>query len=170
MWARKSGRLPMIRIGSATRTHQKVKYRDDCNNNASLTSYLTGFSSNFPVEVDRGIERDLWPSPFVPLSKERANYGEREKSEQGKESSSSVFTFAQSQFKMGGILGKTMETNFQKQQDFMLEMNRITLERQIQMQNQMRERMAAAQIARARELLLWLGSFYTLASVGMISG
>ena len=71
---------------------------------------------------------------------------------------------------MGGILGKTMETNFQKQQDFMLEMNRITLERQIQMQNQMRERMAAAQIARARELLLWLGSFYTLASVGMISG
>ena len=169
MWARKSGSLPMIRIGSATRTHQKVKYRDDCNNNASLTSYLAGFSSNFPVEVDRGIERDLWPSPFVPLSKERARQRESNRNKE-KESSSSVFTFAQSQFKMGGILGKTMETNFQKQQDFMLEMNRITLERQIQMQNQMRERMAAAQIARARELLLWLGSFYTLASVGMISG
>ena len=92
MWARKVGPFPMIRIGSATRTHQKVKYREDCNNNASLTSYLAGFSSNFPVEVDRGIERDLWPSPFVPLSKELAT--EREKSEQGKESSSSVFTFA----------------------------------------------------------------------------
>ena len=26
--------------------------------------------------------------------------------------------------KMGGMLGKTMEDNFKKQQDFMLEMNR----------------------------------------------
>lgn len=71
---------------------------------------------------------------------------------------------------MGGILGKTMESQFQKQQDFMLEMNRITLERQIQMQNQMRERMAAAQIAKAREMVVWLGSFYTLAATGMITG
>ena len=69
---------------------------------------------------------------------------------------------------MGGMLGKTMEDNFKKQQDFMLEMNRlvgifillrhvykmclnaflfrITLERQIQMQNQMRERMVASQV------------------------
>lgn len=59
-----------------------------------------------------------------------------------------------------------MEDNFKKQQDFMLEMNRlvrillrhenkmrlnvfffrITLERQIQMQNQMRERMVASQV------------------------
>ena len=27
--------------------------------------------------------------------------------------------------KMGGMLGKTMEDNFKKQQDFMLEMNRL---------------------------------------------
>jgi len=68
------------------------------------------------------------------------------------------------------MLGKTMEDNFKKQQDFMLEMNRITLERQIQMQNQMRERMVAQQIAGAREMFLWLGSFYVLAGTGMIMG
>ena len=47
---------------------------------------------------------------------------------------------------------------------------RITLERQIQMQNQMRERMVAQQIAGAREMFLWLGSFYVLAGTGMIMG
>ena len=47
---------------------------------------------------------------------------------------------------MGAILGKSMASQFQKQQEFMLELNRVTLERQIQMQNQMRERMAAAQV------------------------
>lgn len=49
-------------------------------------------------------------------------------------------------------------------------MNRITVERQIQMQNAMRERMMAAQIAKAREMFLWLGSFYCLATVAMIGG
>ena len=67
-------------------------------------------------------------------------------------------------------MGRTIEDNFKKQQEFMMEMNRITVERQIQMQNQMRERMAAAQIARAREMFVWLGSFYLLATVGMIRG
>lgn len=63
-----------------------------------------------------------------------------------------------------------MEANFQKQQEFMLELNRITVERQIQMQNQMRERMQAAQVARAREMMLWLGSFYGIATVAMMAG
>ena len=71
---------------------------------------------------------------------------------------------------MGGFLGKTMEDNFKKQQEFMLEMNRITMERQIQMQNQMRERMVASQVAGAREMFLWLGSFYVVAGAGMIVG
>ena len=91
---------------------------------------------------------------------------------------------------MGSAVGKTMEDNFKKQQEFMLEMNRhnnitvviydkrtqlmyciarITLERQIQMQNQMRERMVAQQVAGAREMFLWLGSFYLLAGTGMIA-
>nr|CAD7260014.1 unnamed protein product [Timema shepardi] len=44
------------------------------------------------------------------------------------------------------------------------------VERQIQMQNQMRERMVSMQVARARELLYWFGSFYILAALGMIAG
>ena len=71
---------------------------------------------------------------------------------------------------MGNFVGKAMESNFQKQQDFMLEMNRITMERQIQMQNQMRERMAAAQVARAREMFAWLAAFYGVSSVAIIAG
>lgn len=42
------------------------------------------------------------------------------------------------------------------------------MERQIQMQNQMRERAMSLQIARAREMLSWVGSFYTLFSVGVL--
>lgn len=38
------------------------------------------------------------------------------------------------------------------------------------MQNQMRERMMAMQIARAREMLNWWGSFYALALVAGIAG
>eukprot|EP00095_Tigriopus_kingsejongensis_P001643 maker-scaffold121_size336169-snap-gene-2.37 protein:Tk01643 transcript:maker-scaffold121_size336169-snap-gene-2.37-mRNA-1 annotation:"hypothetical protein L798_15617" len=71
---------------------------------------------------------------------------------------------------MGGYLGKAMDDNLQKNQQFMLDMNRLTMERQIQMQNQMRERMAAIQVARAREMFVWLGSFYGLATVAMIRG
>ena len=68
------------------------------------------------------------------------------------------------------MIGGAMEQNFRKQQEFMQEMNRITLERQIQMQNQMRERMMAQQLARAREMFVWLGSFYGIATVAMIAG
>ena len=71
---------------------------------------------------------------------------------------------------MGNIVGGQLEDKFKKQQDFMLEMNRITLERQIQMQNAMRERMVASQVAGAREMFLWLGSFYVIAGAGMIAG
>lgn len=46
----------------------------------------------------------------------------------------------------------------------------LQVERQIQMQNQMRERVMAMQVARARELLYWFGSFYVLAGLGMIAG
>lgn len=44
------------------------------------------------------------------------------------------------------------------------------MERQIQMQNQMRERLMAMQVARARELLYWFGSFYVVAAAGMMAG
>nr|ADQ43240.1 stem/progenitor cells protein [Haliotis discus discus] len=71
---------------------------------------------------------------------------------------------------MGILLGKTMDENLKKQQEFMLKTSVIQMERQIQMQNQMRERMMAMQIARARDIFVWFGSFYTLASLGMIAG
>ena len=38
------------------------------------------------------------------------------------------------------------------------------------MQNQMRERMVAQQVAGAREMFLWLGSFYVLAGSAMLAG
>jgi len=47
---------------------------------------------------------------------------------------------------------------------------RTTLERQIQMQDQMRERMVALQVAKARDLFYWLGSFYVVAGLAMVSG
>eukprot|EP00092_Neocalanus_flemingeri_P088195 GFUD01111410.1.p1 GENE.GFUD01111410.1~~GFUD01111410.1.p1 ORF type:complete len:154 (+),score=49.66 GFUD01111410.1:220-681(+) len=71
---------------------------------------------------------------------------------------------------MGNYVGRTMEDNLKKNQEFMLEMNRITMERQIQMQDQMRERMVAMQIAKAREMFLWLGSFYVFAGGAMVAG
>lgn len=71
---------------------------------------------------------------------------------------------------MGNYVGKAMEENLAKQQQFMVEMGRITMERQIQMQDQMRERMMATQIARARDLFVWLGSFYGVAGGAMLAG
>ena len=71
---------------------------------------------------------------------------------------------------MGMLLGKTMDDNLQKNQDFMQEMQRVTMERQIQMQNEMRERMMAQQIAKSREMFSWLATFYLVATVGMIRG
>ncbi|KAF4533094.1 hypothetical protein B566_EDAN003814 [Ephemera danica] len=71
---------------------------------------------------------------------------------------------------MGFNTSKLMEENLKKNQDFITEMNKVTVERQIQMQNQMRERLMAMQIARARELFYWFSSFYGLAALGMITG
>ncbi|XP_046405237.1 plasminogen receptor (KT) [Ischnura elegans] len=71
---------------------------------------------------------------------------------------------------MGNIFKSAAEEHLRKNQEFVAEMNKITVERQIQMQNQMRERLMSMQIARARELLYWLGSFYVLAALGMVAG
>lgn len=71
---------------------------------------------------------------------------------------------------MGAYFGKAMDENMQKNQAFMEEMQRVTMERNIQMQNQMRERMMAMQIARSREMFSWLAPFYLLATIGMIRG
>eukprot|EP00058_Branchiostoma_floridae_P015930 XP_002601418.1 hypothetical protein BRAFLDRAFT_81281 [Branchiostoma floridae] len=59
---------------------------------------------------------------------------------------------------MGSIMGKAMDDNLAKMQAFQLNT--------MQMQNQMRERMMAMQISRARETLNYFGAFYALVAVG----
>jgi len=60
--------------------------------------------------------------------------------------------------------------DMRRNQEQVAEMQRIGLERQIHMNNEMREKMMALQLSRARELLYWEGAFYVLATIGMISG
>ncbi|CAH1775216.1 unnamed protein product [Owenia fusiformis] len=73
---------------------------------------------------------------------------------------------------MGNVLGmnKIMDDQLAKNQEFMLKMQTMTLERQLAMQNVMRERMMATQIARSRDLFYWFASFYSLALIGGIAG
>lgn len=63
-----------------------------------------------------------------------------------------------------------MDANFKKQQEFMLHNARLQMERQILMQNQMRERQMAMQIAWSREFLKYFGTFFTVATVGLTVG
>ncbi|XP_010891150.1 plasminogen receptor (KT) [Esox lucius] len=71
---------------------------------------------------------------------------------------------------MGFILSKSMDQSFKKQQEFMLHNARLQLERQILMQNQMRERQMAMQIAWSREFLKYYGTFFSLTTLGLTMG
>ncbi|XP_029299874.1 plasminogen receptor (KT) [Cottoperca gobio] len=71
---------------------------------------------------------------------------------------------------MGFLLSKSMDANFKKQQEFMLHNARLQMERQMLMQNQMRERQMAMQVAWSRELFKYFGAFYTVATVGLTVG
>ncbi|CAG0905699.1 unnamed protein product [Darwinula stevensoni] len=71
---------------------------------------------------------------------------------------------------MGISVSKVMQENLEKNQEFMLEMQKIQVERQIQMQNQMRERMMAMQLARSREFFYWFLGFYGVCTAGMLLG
>lgn len=46
----------------------------------------------------------------------------------------------------------------------------LQLERQILMQNQMRERQVAMQVAWSREFLKYFGTFYAVAAFGLTAG
>lgn len=52
----------------------------------------------------------------------------------------------------------------------MLHNARLQMERQIVMQNQMRERQMAMQIAWSREFIKYFGTFYALATLGLTAG
>ncbi|XP_029024893.1 plasminogen receptor (KT) isoform X2 [Betta splendens] len=71
---------------------------------------------------------------------------------------------------MGFLLSKSIDANLAKQQEFMLHNSRLQMERQILMQNQMRERQMAMQIAWSREFLKYYGTFFTLATLGLTVG
>ncbi|NXS56018.1 PLRKT protein, partial [Brachypteracias leptosomus] len=69
---------------------------------------------------------------------------------------------------MGFVFSKSMNENLKAQQEFMLMNSRLQLERQLLMQNQMRERQTVH--AWTREFLKYLGMFFGLAAVGLTAG
>ncbi|XP_057580012.1 plasminogen receptor (KT) isoform X3 [Hippopotamus amphibius kiboko] len=71
---------------------------------------------------------------------------------------------------MGFIFSKSMNENMKTQQEFMLMNSRLQLERQLTMQNEMRERQMAMQIAWSREFLKYLGTFCGIAAVSLTAG
>ncbi|XP_065904138.1 plasminogen receptor (KT)-like [Dysidea avara] len=74
---------------------------------------------------------------------------------------------------MGSIMSgmkETMEENFKKQQEFQLNTQRLVMERQIQVQMLMREKMISQQLGGSRDMCYWFGSFYVTAAAGMLGG
>nr|XP_031532809.1 plasminogen receptor (KT) isoform X2 [Vicugna pacos] len=71
---------------------------------------------------------------------------------------------------MGFIFSKSMNENMKSQQEFMLMNARLQLERQLMMQNEMRERQMAMQIAWSREFLKYFGTFFGIAAISLTAG
>ncbi|XP_068091682.1 plasminogen receptor (KT) [Hyperolius riggenbachi] len=71
---------------------------------------------------------------------------------------------------MGSFFSSAFNENMKRQQEFMVMNSQLQLERQIQMQNQMRERQMAMQIAWTREFLKYYGTFFSLAALGLTAG
>ncbi|XP_038625776.1 plasminogen receptor (KT) [Tachyglossus aculeatus] len=71
---------------------------------------------------------------------------------------------------MGFIFSKSMNENMKNQQEFMLMNARLQLERQLMMQQEMRERQMAMQIAWTREFLKYFGTFFGIAAVSLTAG
>ncbi|XP_070287706.1 plasminogen receptor (KT) isoform X3 [Myotis yumanensis] len=71
---------------------------------------------------------------------------------------------------MGFICSKSMNENMKNQQEFMLMNARLQLERQLMMQNEMRERQMAMQVAWSREFLKYFGTFFGIAAISLTAG
>ncbi|XP_051002272.1 plasminogen receptor (KT) [Acomys russatus] len=71
---------------------------------------------------------------------------------------------------MGFLFSKSMSENMKSQQEFMVMHAQLQLERQLTMQNEMRERQMAMQIAWSREFLKYFGTFFGLATVSLAAG
>ncbi|XP_074138954.1 plasminogen receptor (KT) [Sminthopsis crassicaudata] len=71
---------------------------------------------------------------------------------------------------MGFIFSKYMNESMKQQQEFMLMNAQLQMERQLTIQNEMRERQMAMQIAWTREFLKYFGTFFGLAVFGLTVG
>uniref|UniRef100_A0A336M880 CSON010997 protein n=1 Tax=Culicoides sonorensis TaxID=179676 RepID=A0A336M880_CULSO len=71
---------------------------------------------------------------------------------------------------MGSIFSTpSFHETFRKNQEYISEMNRIKMERWIQMHYMIKQREMAKEIAKNRELFFWLSAFYAVTSTGIIS-
>ncbi|XP_004373535.1 plasminogen receptor (KT) [Trichechus manatus latirostris] len=71
---------------------------------------------------------------------------------------------------MGFIFSKSMSENMKNQQEFMLMSARLQLERQLIMQNEIRERQMAMQVAWSREFFKYFGAFFGIAAISLTAG
>uniref|UniRef100_A0A8D2DYQ3 Plasminogen receptor with a C-terminal lysine n=1 Tax=Sciurus vulgaris TaxID=55149 RepID=A0A8D2DYQ3_SCIVU len=71
---------------------------------------------------------------------------------------------------MGFIFSKSMNENMKNQQEFMLTNAQLQLERQLTLQNEMRERQMAMQVAWSREFLKYFGTFYGITTISLTTG
>ncbi|XP_063721786.1 plasminogen receptor (KT)-like [Symsagittifera roscoffensis] len=71
---------------------------------------------------------------------------------------------------MGSFMSRQLGDQLDNQKKFMAELSGVTMNRQVELQSQMRERMTSLQIARSREMFSWLASFYAVAVVVSIAG
>ncbi|XP_078071465.1 plasminogen receptor (KT) [Mustelus asterias] len=71
---------------------------------------------------------------------------------------------------MGFFMSKSMDENLKKQQEFMAANSVLQLQRQILMQNEMRQRQVAMQIAWSREFIKYFGTFFGFATIGLTLG
>lgn len=66
---------------------------------------------------------------------------------------------------MGSYFSSIVDNQTKKTQDFMVANQQTMFERQLQMQNYMREQAFAMQIARSRDLFHWWAAFFTTVGV-----
>ncbi|CAO1307354.1 unnamed protein product [Diamesa hyperborea] len=70
---------------------------------------------------------------------------------------------------MGAFSSHSVDKSFRKNQEFINEMQKLKMERWIQMQYQMKERERALELAKNREMFLWMFGFYVVAASGIWS-
>ncbi|XP_048451006.1 plasminogen receptor (KT) [Rhincodon typus] len=71
---------------------------------------------------------------------------------------------------MGVFMSKSLDESLKKQQEFMAANSALQLERQMLMQNEMRQRQVAMQIAWSREFIKYFGTFLGLSTIGLTIG